>query len=115
MTSQEVVTFVRKGIADKIPLETICEMTMDHCLAADSFMNSMGCDNMTMIIVAFLNGRTVEDWYEHISSRVAIRLGPADSYVPGPNGNEDPDAVATEENALIAAQKPGEPATTRLE
>ncbi|KAG0294764.1 Protein phosphatase 2C 2 [Dissophora globulifera] len=92
MSSQEVVTFVRKGIADRIPLETICEMTMDHCLAADSDLNYIGCDNMTMVIVALLNGRTVEGWYEFISNRVAERLGPANPSITYPNGDEDPEA-----------------------
>ncbi|KAF9898644.1 Protein phosphatase 2C 2, partial [Lobosporangium transversale] len=90
MTSQEVVTFVRKGIADNIPLDKLCEMTMDNCLASDTGMAGVGCDNMTMVIVAFLNGRTLEDWYEHIARRVAVRLGPADSKLR-PNGDEDPE------------------------
>ncbi|KAG0365966.1 Protein phosphatase 2C 2 [Gamsiella multidivaricata] len=96
MSSQEVVTFVRKGIADKIPLNTICEMTMDHCLASDSDMSYIGCDNMTMLIIAFLNGRTVEEWYENISNRVAVRLGPADPSISRPNGDEDSEAAADE-------------------
>ncbi|KAI1319948.1 Protein phosphatase 2C 2 [Mortierella claussenii] len=100
MSSQEVVTFVRKGIADRIPLDTICEMTMDHCLASDSDLTYIGCDNMTIVIVAFLNGRTVEEWYEHISNRAATRLGPADPSVSRPNGDEDPDAL-TEENGTV--------------
>lgn len=93
MSSQEVITFVRKGIADGTPLDMICEMTMDHCLAADSDVNYIGCDNMTMIIIAFLNGRTVQDWYSHVASRVAVRLGPPDSYTAGPNGDEDPEVL----------------------
>ncbi|KAF9435884.1 Protein phosphatase 2C 2 [Entomortierella beljakovae] len=96
MTSQEVVTFVRRGIADRIPLDTICEMTMDHCLAADSDISYIGCDNMTMVIVAFLNGRTMEEWYEHIGERVAVRLGPSDSFTLRPNGDEDLELLAEE-------------------
>ncbi|CAO3571834.1 unnamed protein product [Mortierella alpina] len=92
MTSQEVVTYVRKGIADQIPLDVLCENTMDHCLASDSGMTGVGCDNMTMVIVAILNGKTLEEWYEHITKRVAVRLGPADSTVRA-NGDEDPEAL----------------------
>ena len=91
MSSQEVITFVRKQVAEQIPLETICEMTMDHCLASDSGMTGVGCDNMTMVIVAILNGKTLEEWYEHITTRVAVRLGPADSKVRRANGDEDPE------------------------
>ncbi|KAF9960238.1 Protein phosphatase 2C 2 [Mortierella alpina] len=102
MTSQEVVTYVRKGIADQIPLDVLCENTMDHCLASDSGMTGVGCDNMTMVIVAILNGKTLEEWYEHITKRVAVRLGPADSTVRA-NGDEDPEAL--EEQASEPAQE----------
>ncbi|KAG9323876.1 hypothetical protein KVV02_003536 [Mortierella alpina] len=102
MSSQEVVTFVRKGIADRIPLDTICELTMDHCLASDSDMSYIGCDNMTMLIVAFVNGKTVEEWYEHVGRKVATRLGPASTATVGPNGDEDPEILA--ENQAARAQ-----------
>ncbi|KAF9349078.1 Protein phosphatase 2C 2 [Mortierella sp. NVP85] len=111
MSSQEVITFVRKGIADGTPLDIICEMTMDHCLAADSDANYIGCDNMTMIIVAFLNGRTIQEWYSHVASRVAVRLGPPDSNAPEPNGDEDPEAAALENNTPTG-QNPGETLST---
>lgn len=102
MSSQEVITFVRKGIADGIPLDKICELTMDHCLAADSDANFIGCDNMTMIIVAFLNGKTIEEWYDLVSSRSAARLGPPDSFSPGFNGDEDPEVPGTENSSTEA-------------
>ncbi|KAF9429903.1 Protein phosphatase 2C 2 [Podila epigama] len=90
MSSQEVVTFVRKALSERTPLDVICEQTMDHCLASDSGMGGgVGCDNMTMVIVAFLHGKTLDEWYDHIIERVAIRLGPADSSQPRLNGDED--------------------------
>ncbi|KAF9428408.1 Protein phosphatase 2C 2 [Podila epigama] len=95
MTSQEVVSFVRKGIADRIPLEVICESTMDHCLASDSEVAYIGCDNMTMMIVAILNGKTIEEWYEVVGHRVSERLGPVDD-TPRPNGDEDPELLPGE-------------------
>lgn len=103
MTSQEVVTYVRKGISDKVPLETVCEMTMDHCLASDIGMTGVGCDNMTMVIVAILNGKTLDEWYEHIAKRVAVRLGPADEQVR-PNGDEDPETFKEKLAELEAAK-----------
>ncbi|KAG0212338.1 Protein phosphatase 2C 2 [Mortierella sp. GBA30] len=121
MTSQEVITFVRKGIADKTPLDTICELTMDHCLASDSDMSYIGCDNMTMLIVAFLNGRTLEEWYEHVSWRVATRLGPADPKAAGPNGDEDPEllaeglAVRTQHDSFAPAMLHSEGSMVQLE
>lgn len=93
---------MRKGIAEQIPLDVLCENTMDHCLASDSGMTGVGCDNMTMVIVAILNGKTLEEWYEHITKRVAVRLGPADSTVRA-NGDEDPEAL--EEQASEPAQE----------
>ncbi|KAF9899630.1 Protein phosphatase 2C 2 [Lobosporangium transversale] len=105
MSSQDVITFIRKGIADKIPLERICEMTMDHCLASDCDMAYVGCDNMTIIIVAFLNGRTVEEWYEHVSNRVAVRLGPENPSESRPNGDEDPDGTAGDGQLLPPPSK----------
>lgn len=104
MTSQEVVTFVRKGIADRIPLDVICESTMDHCLAADSELTYIGCDNMTMMIVALLNGKTIEEWYEVVAHRVSERLGPANTN-PRPNGDEDPEMM-TEGGAVFTGHSP---------
>ncbi|KAJ2968711.1 hypothetical protein NQ176_g9049 [Zarea fungicola] len=75
-SSQAVVEFVRRGIAAKQELDKICENMMDNCLASNSETGGVGCDNMTMIIVAFLNGKTKEQWYEDIAKRVANGDGP---------------------------------------
>ncbi|KAG0001350.1 Protein phosphatase 2C 2 [Entomortierella chlamydospora] len=74
MSSKQVVSFIRQKIAEKIPLNIVCEMIMDHCLAADGKLTSIGCDNMTMVIVALLNGKTLEEWYDYISNRVALSM-----------------------------------------
>lgn len=75
-SSQAVVEFVRRGIAAKQDLEKICENMMDNCLASNSETGGVGCDNMTMIIVGFLRGRSKEEWYEEIARRVANGDGP---------------------------------------
>src|SRR5687768_9184654 len=49
---------------------------MDNCLASNSETGGVGCDNMTMIVVGFLNGKTKEEWYEEIAQRVANGDGP---------------------------------------
>ncbi|KAF9096189.1 Protein phosphatase 2C 2 [Mortierella sp. AM989] len=72
MGSKTVVKIVRERIADGLPLEKICESLMDDCLAPMDKLTSIGCDNMTVIIVAFLNGMTLEQWYKHIRSRIAV-------------------------------------------
>ncbi|KAI2624994.1 PP2C-domain-containing protein [Hypoxylon sp. NC1633] len=75
-SSQAVVEFVRRGIAAKQELHKICENMMDNCLASNSETGGVGCDNMTMIIVGFLRGRSKEEWYEEVASRVAKGDGP---------------------------------------
>ncbi|KAG0063606.1 Protein phosphatase 2C 2 [Linnemannia elongata] len=71
LSSQQLISFARQKIAEKTPLDKLCENTLDHCLADAGALTVAGCDNMTMVVVAFLNGRTVEEWYEHVGSRVA--------------------------------------------
>src|ERR1700758_3686202 len=70
-SSQAVVEFVRRGIAAKQELHLICENMMDNCLASNSETGGVGCDNMTMIVIGLLNGKTKEEWYEMIGKRVA--------------------------------------------
>lgn len=64
MSNQEVVNFVQKRIVDGKDLQTICEELMDWCLAPDAFLGAVGCDNMSVIVVAFLQGRSREEWVE---------------------------------------------------
>ncbi|KAI6092191.1 PP2C-domain-containing protein [Hypoxylon rubiginosum] len=75
-SSQAVVEFVRRGIAAKQELDKICENMMDNCLASNSETGGVGCDNMTMVIVGFLRGRSKEEWYEEVAGRVAKGDGP---------------------------------------
>lgn len=51
-------------------------MMCDHCLAPDTSSGAgIGCDNMTVLIVAILNGRTKEEWYSWITDRVMANYG----------------------------------------
>jgi hypothetical protein len=43
---------------------------MDNCLAPSSDGGGYGCDNMTVIIVALLQGKTKEEWYDMVADRV---------------------------------------------
>ncbi|KAK5116719.1 hypothetical protein LTR62_007393 [Meristemomyces frigidus] len=70
-SSQAVVEFVRRGIAAKQDLQAICENMMDNCLASNSETGGVGCDNMTMVIVGLLQGKTKDEWYKMVSERVA--------------------------------------------
>ncbi|KAJ4408005.1 Protein phosphatase 2C 2 [Gnomoniopsis sp. IMI 355080] len=75
-SSQAVIEFVRRGIASKQDLDKICENMMDNCLASNSETGGVGCDNMTMIVIGFLRGRSKEEWYDEIAKRVANGDGP---------------------------------------
>ncbi|KAI8908147.1 phosphatase 2C-like domain-containing protein [Powellomyces hirtus] len=72
MSNQEVVDFVRQKIARGVDIPQICEALMDHCLAPDSELGGVGCDNMTVVIVALLKGRTKEQWAKDIASKVQL-------------------------------------------
>ncbi|KAF1970472.1 PP2C-domain-containing protein [Bimuria novae-zelandiae CBS 107.79] len=75
-SSQAVIEFVRRGIVAKQDLASICENMMDNCLASNSDTGGVGCDNMTMIVIGLLHGKTKEQWYEDIAKRVANGEGP---------------------------------------
>lgn len=77
LSNAEVAAFVRKQIANNVPLKQICERLMDSCLADSTGTGGVGCDNMTVEIVAFLNGQTEEQWYAKIRDSVAA-VSPTD-------------------------------------
>ncbi|KAI7515130.1 protein phosphatase, partial [Hortaea werneckii] len=86
-SSQAVVEFVRRGIAAKQELHSICENMMDNCLASNSETGGVGCDNMTMVVVGLLRGKTKEEWYNMIAERVANGDGPC---APPEYGKSEP-------------------------
>ena len=49
---------------------------MDNCLSPTSQSGGLGCDNMTVIIVGLLNGKTKEEWYDMVAERVEKGDGP---------------------------------------
>jgi len=49
---------------------------MDNCLASNSETGGVGCDNMTVIIIGLLKGKSKEEWYKEIADRVAAGDGP---------------------------------------
>jgi protein phosphatase 2C family protein 2/3 len=76
LSSQQVVSFVRLKVFEGHKLGEIGEMLCDHCLAPDTSSGAgIGCDNMTVLIVAILNGRTTEEWYSWMSDRVRQNYG----------------------------------------
>jgi hypothetical protein len=76
LSSQQVVDFVRLKISEGKELTEISEMICDHCLAPDTSRGlDKGTDNMTLIVVAILGGRTKEEWYSWITDRVKGNYG----------------------------------------
>ncbi|VDO03738.1 unnamed protein product [Rodentolepis nana] len=69
MTNQEVISYVRSRLANGKSPDNICEELMMHCLAPNCNPNGLGCDNMTVVIVCFLNGGTLEDLKERCSKQ----------------------------------------------
>ena len=75
LTSQKCVECVRRGIFERKDLEKICEDIMELCCAPTSDGSGIGCDNMSIVIVALLdhaNNETLEQWYEKIIKRIEI-------------------------------------------
>jgi protein phosphatase PTC2/3 len=100
MSSQQAINFVRLKIFEGQELNQISEMLCDYCLAPESIPSdhlrcggcgqvycidcadllesgrmSDGCDNMTVVIIAILNGRTKDEWYTWITDRVKENYG----------------------------------------
>ncbi|XP_041359473.1 probable protein phosphatase 2C T23F11.1 [Gigantopelta aegis] len=75
LTNQEVVDFVRARIAQRMEPDIICEELMTRCLAPDSQMGGVGCDNMTVVLVCFLHGGLYEDLVKRCS--LPSKHGPA--------------------------------------
>ncbi|XP_044727590.1 probable protein phosphatase 2C T23F11.1 isoform X2 [Chrysoperla carnea] len=65
LTNEEVLNFVRSRIGTGMDPEDICEELMMRCLSPDCTMAGLGCDNMTVVLICFLHGKS----YEELSKR----------------------------------------------
>lgn len=73
LTSQQCVECVSRGIYERKPLETICEEIMELCCAPTSDGSGIGCDNMSISIVALLDeskNESLDQWYERVIKRI---------------------------------------------
>ncbi|ODV79866.1 PP2C-domain-containing protein [Suhomyces tanzawaensis NRRL Y-17324] len=73
LTSQKCVECIRKKLSEGLELTEICEAVMDLCCAPTSDGSGIGCDNMSIVIVALLDyskGETLDQWYEKIRGRI---------------------------------------------
>lgn len=97
MSNQEVVDYIRVKIVENVgDLGAVCEQLMEYCLAPDCDLGSVGCDNMTVVIVGLLRGETKEHWLEKITVRVQ-KAG-----------------LTVDENSSQAAKRSGEVATSSV-
>lgn len=92
------MNWVRHQISERKSLEQICEDCMTRCLSPDSDVaGGVGCDNMTILVVALLHGRTLDQWYDWVTERVEKKIGYSTprSYSPiYPAGRFGPAAAA---------------------
>lgn len=66
---------LEEGFMKRRLLTTISEEIMDLCCAPTSDGSGIGCDNMSIVIVALLDhtkNETLDQWYEKIISRIEI-------------------------------------------
>jgi len=76
LTSQQVVDFIRLKVSEGKALSEISEEICGYCLAPDTSSGTgIGCDNMTLLIVAILNGKTKQQWYDWVTDRVKTGYG----------------------------------------
>ncbi|GAA5800228.1 phosphatase 2C-like domain-containing protein [Helicostylum pulchrum] len=74
LSNQQVVDFIRYQLCQHKSMGPICEELMDYCLAEKANMAGIGCDNMTVVIVAFLRRRTPQEWYDWMASKPCPNL-----------------------------------------
>jgi protein phosphatase 2C family protein 2/3 len=78
MSSQGVINFVRRKLHERKDLCEIGELLCDYCVYPEADYSGVipiGSDNMTVLVVAILNGRTKEEWYSWIHDRVESNYG----------------------------------------
>ncbi|KAI0720483.1 PP2C-domain-containing protein [Cerioporus squamosus] len=76
LSSQQAVNVVRLLISQGKRLPQICEEICELCLAPDTTTGAgIGCDNMTIMVVAILHGKSQDEWYEWVTDRVKNKYG----------------------------------------
>ncbi|KAI8876315.1 protein serine/threonine phosphatase 2C [Backusella circina FSU 941] len=112
MTNQQVVNYICQQLADKTKLDIICEELMDSCLAPTSEGGGVGCDNMSVIIVGILNGKTEDEWYDWMAQRCS---GPKKDALGNDIVDDDITTDEEEESATDNTSAPKEAAKEATE
>ncbi|KAJ2079251.1 Protein phosphatase 2C 2 [Coemansia sp. RSA 988] len=100
MSNEQVVQFVHARVVAGRKIDQICEDMMDRCLAPESELGGVGCDNMTVIIVALLNGRSEAEWYEHVKAVAEASGQKSSPKIDRPSADAD---MHDNSNAIINA------------
>uniref|UniRef100_A0A915MC12 protein-serine/threonine phosphatase n=1 Tax=Meloidogyne javanica TaxID=6303 RepID=A0A915MC12_MELJA len=96
MTSQEVIDFCRTRLASGSSPDLICEQLIDNCLSQDCDLNGLGCDNMTVILVCLLQGRSQDDYLKQLQKNVTTRAGATNEEIFSTPSHSPPTAVVQE-------------------
>ncbi|KAJ7587357.1 protein phosphatase 2C 2 [Mycena floridula] len=75
LSSQQVVDIIRHQTSLGKTLTEIGEIICELCLAPICRENTVGTDNMTIVIVSLLEGRTIDKWSAWITERVKTAYG----------------------------------------
>jgi len=78
MSNQEVIDYCRDRLAVGMETEMVCEELLTRCLAPDSQMGGLGCDNMTVVLVCLLQNGTWAQFCEKCSHQRAPSPYPLD-------------------------------------
>lgn len=68
----QVISFIHRKISQNLSIQKVCEALIDCCIAEDR-KSHLGKDNMTVVIIAFLNGKTIPEWYSWIKPQYEKR------------------------------------------
>merc|ERR1712088_478685 len=73
LSNQEVADFIIARLAKGLEPEIICEELMTRCLASDSSMGGLGCDNMTVILICFIRNEPYQSLVDDCIMMMDIR------------------------------------------
>ena len=73
LINQQVVDFLRVSIASTGSILESINLLMDKCLATCVDFTCVGCDNMTVVVVAILHGKTFDEWLQTLRENVEIQ------------------------------------------
>ncbi|CAJ0587534.1 unnamed protein product, partial [Mesorhabditis spiculigera] len=105
-TSQEVVDFVKEGLAAKLTDKEIVEALCNECLAPNTSGDGTGCDNMTVILVWLRDRDTIGPAVKSpatASGEVSITSSAVDLQAAGDMPQPTPEAAKPEAAAEAPA------------